>query len=520
MQHAKTLFIDKFPFEWESAEIEEKESCIIQLLESLEISTPAVRYDAAKMLLYVALGNFEEISPEDHLEAMVDNNTLIFKLGALPTIAKSLKVVSAALDVIIHSPDEDETATYERQCSVDLANAESSVYLSLLFLMCEILLDDELFGEELASMEIPLVAGLFDLVAQLAEGNRKHYPVKKLLLVLWKALVASLGSFSNLRVTKNAARIIAGLPEINFNDLYLKSTPQDLCNFSTQCSIRYPGYMLPDAISVLKETTNFPYSTLSRLFDSATIPNSLKRYMQLPPTLQPSSGEIPVPVKEQYELIKKHMYISLGALQIADEKFIHDNNGKIYNFNELPKVKLERIKEKEQKKLERIEVLYSHLVGNMGTHVGMLVRLLYYVNLGNNNNPTSQNETQNANTGNEEQQALTPEQTLDRLDLNRHKEVVTKAVAGILLVLLKATKCSHVLKSEYISQLLCDNNCAILILKMLSTWFQQPNNKQNQVPGQEKQEGTSWENGTNPASLGMGAALLRDPEEPEALKYI
>jgi len=29
-----------------------------------------------------------------------------------------------------------------------------------------------------------------------------------------------------------------------------------------------------------------------------------------------------------------------------------------------------------------------------------------------------------------------------------------------------------VLQSEYISQLLVDNNCSILILKMLSIWFQ------------------------------------------------
>jgi hypothetical protein len=50
--------------------------------------------------------------------------------------------------------------------------------------------------------------------------------------------------------------------------------------------------------------------------------------------------------------------------------------------------------------------------------------------------------------------------------------VVTKAVSAILLLLLKYSRYCHTLQSEYISQLLVDNNCSILILKMLSIWFQ------------------------------------------------
>ena len=47
----------------------------------------------------------------------------------------------------------------------------------------------EFFGLEIADMEPDLVGYLFTLVVQLAEGNRKHYPVKKVRIPFFECLL-------------------------------------------------------------------------------------------------------------------------------------------------------------------------------------------------------------------------------------------------------------------------------------------------------------------------------------------
>lgn len=61
---------------------------------------------------------------------------------------------------------------------------------------------------------------------------------------------------------------------------------------------------------------------------------------------------------------------------------------------------------------------------------------------------------------------------------------------------------------EYVSQLLVDNNSAILILKMLSTWFQVGEGSSR---AEEKRIGV-------PAFSGMANAWLRAREEMPELK--
>ena len=57
----------------------------------------------------------------------------------------------------------------------------------------------------------------------------------------------------------------------------------------------------------------------------------------------------------------------------------------------------------------------------------------------------------------------------DELDKMRGEEIAAKAVTGILLVLLKWFKVSHILKFEYLTQLLVDANYIPMVLKLLQT---------------------------------------------------
>ncbi|KAF2710863.1 N1221-domain-containing protein [Pleomassaria siparia CBS 279.74] len=57
--------------------------------------------------------------------------------------------------------------------------------------------------------------------------------------------------------------------------------------------------------------------------------------------------------------------------------------------------------------------------------------------------------------------------TNEELDTTRTQEVLDKAVSGILVLLLKWFKVSHILKFEYVTQLLVDSSYVPLILKLL-----------------------------------------------------
>ncbi|KAI1003552.1 hypothetical protein K3495_g4656 [Podosphaera aphanis] len=63
---------------------------------------------------------------------------------------------------------------------------------------------------------------------------------------------------------------------------------------------------------------------------------------------------------------------------------------------------------------------------------------------------------------------LGPELSMEEIDALRSREIRMKAVSGILIVLLKWFKVSHVLKFEYLTQLLLDSNYLPLVLKVFA----------------------------------------------------
>ncbi|OTA61271.1 protein required for hyphal anastomosis [Hypoxylon sp. EC38] len=60
------------------------------------------------------------------------------------------------------------------------------------------------------------------------------------------------------------------------------------------------------------------------------------------------------------------------------------------------------------------------------------------------------------------------EPSLDDLDATRCREIESKAATGIILLLMKWLKISHVLKFEYLAQLLLDSNYLPLVLKLFA----------------------------------------------------
>ncbi|XP_027563000.1 striatin-interacting protein 1 homolog, partial [Neopelma chrysocephalum] len=54
------------------------------------------------------------------------------------------------------------------------------------------------------------------------------------------------------------------------------------------------------------------------------------------------------------------------------------------------------------------------------------------------------------------------------VDVNRHKEIIVKAISAVLLLLLKHFKLNHIYQFEYMAQHLVFANCIPLILKFFN----------------------------------------------------
>ncbi|KAH6566533.1 hypothetical protein BASA60_009467, partial [Batrachochytrium salamandrivorans] len=134
---------------------------------------------------------------------------------------------------------------------------------------------DPEFVEELSNLSPYLPQFLFKILAQLAEGNRQHYPVKKLLLLLWKILMTIVGSDADLAAKKSEARKLYNLPPVDPTAQFVKSVPQEYHNYHLILSHRYPGYFLPDARTHLPNVTQnmvncsstYVRKTIAQLYD-------------------------------------------------------------------------------------------------------------------------------------------------------------------------------------------------------------------------------------------------------------
>ncbi|KAJ3209018.1 Factor arrest protein 11 [Entophlyctis luteolus] len=499
-----------------------KKKHIMCLLEALELKNADARLNAARELLYVSQEGVyvHQPSKEAQIRAIHTTNSLLFSVGAFPAFRKALRHVSEVFETLVSSE-----VLGDQSSTIDFANTETSVYLSLLFILVQTNISNSDFvkdccecdafdarslmnpptsgngsgngdksnGYSRAKGNVPFAIELFDLVSVLAEANRKLYPVKKLLLLLWKVLHCTVGNSEFLKLLKDAGRVREGLQRVP-KDTAGKSVPQDLHHLYLLTTKKYPAYVTPPITSIFPHNIiPDPLSTVARrtLLSGGMMAGVTQPVIQpLSPTVPLSADLFPVTFAEALNLIQSRMYVGMREAQTSKE--MHElegikrrGGGESFDFGGASSAnsKLKRssssceslhsvaLDDEQEEALERVEQLYRYLSPNVTVHIGMLIRLMYYVNLGNE--LTSKTEADNADI-NGGGKKLSEEEILESADVARHKEVITQAISAILLLLLKSVKCDQILKFEYLCQLLVDNNCPILVLKMLSTWFQNP----------------------------------------------
>ncbi|KKK26922.1 hypothetical protein ARAM_005738 [Aspergillus rambellii] len=129
-----------------------------------------------------------------------------------------------------------------------------------------------------------------------------------------------------------------------------------------------------------------------------------------------------------------------------------------------------------QRRLDAVESFYTQAIVHLQSITIVFLKIVLtnvsaMVNQGNGQNGMSDNY--NAVNGaaanyNNHPEDLNCDPAIDELDNIRLREITGKAISGSLLLLIKWFKRSHILKFEYMTQLLLDSNYLPLILKMFA----------------------------------------------------
>lgn len=249
--------------DWIDAPSTVQKSYIIHLLDRLEDKDPEIRFDAARRILYIAQGTFAHSTSKDHhLQLVLQNSQLLREAGALEAVFVALKGVGGRHDWISSLPEPPDlnssfspTGPYldphDRQACLEEINGELAIHLTVLYFMVEVFRGDDTWGEELMALDPPLPIYMLGLIAGLREKNAKGYPVKKLLLLLWKSMLGTLGGMRDVDRVKKMVRSIESLPpDQSAPASSFKVSPLDFHIFRKDIITKYPTYVSPDVSEI------------------------------------------------------------------------------------------------------------------------------------------------------------------------------------------------------------------------------------------------------------------------------
>ncbi|KAI7889509.1 uncharacterized protein EV154DRAFT_514478 [Mucor mucedo] len=457
---------ETFP-SWKESTLQEKKSIIQQATDYLDLLEEDKRIFAAKSLVYISLGSYGEFMGEqrksNHITSMEENNRLLYDADIISTLKKTLDYGCNQLEKLSIT------------CQTDLVEAyckEIDIYLTILFMIFE-------FNKDRSLEEYQLPEFLFDLVVRLKEHFTKTFPLKKLMSTLFKILSITLGELNGSYADiKSDIRTVCDLPIITDKASTVKCTPEDLYTFYHQSCERYPSFtpttppkkianpltvtastQLSKAMGIYKASKHIdlPYQTLFPSKNQPaphTVMNKTRpvEVTNVLPFTAGSNEMSPKSLVEASSVWMEHLYISVANYQI-----IHERENAIHRWQKWSKKDAEftdewkaliydQLEGDKRQKMNRIEQLYTSIVPNFQSIVVVLLKLLLST----------------VSIGKDKEAEI-----LEDINITRNRETISKAVSGILLLLLKWFKTSHVLKFEYLSQILIDSGCMLLILKLL-----------------------------------------------------
>ncbi|XP_059091844.1 striatin-interacting protein 1-like [Tigriopus californicus] len=496
------------PTTWRDLSEADQVQLVQSILAQTELADPRERLEAMRAILYIAQGCWMECqSDSECLDAIRTNVVLLYRHGAWTTFIELLNLEIENTQAALNA---------SRKLAVSLADStELRIILGVLYVMTEVLRDhpDQRLKDNFkAELNVPLDDDLFairllTMVTRFCSGTAPHFPMKKVLLLLWKVLLTSLGGMDVLREMKDTYRKNAGLNPITEDTLTVSrlmraaSPPANAAELVESTNNRRsnrPGIKrsmmtkqssLDDmGLEIVQELEDdfedaAESSTIESGFgrDSPRPGVPMMELEELPRSLpwtpkvrqkdvdqffdytrmkfvgftldddHTTLAGLPHSIQEGVYTLKKHMYKSLSEIQIEREDDIAQHP---ISRPEAPVAQTPT------------ETLYQAMLPSLPQYVIALLKILLA------SAPTSKSKTDSINIMTDvlpEDMPMTVMQSMKLgIDVNRHKEIIVKAVSGVLLLLLKHFKVNHIYQFEFMSQHLVFANCIPLVLKFFN----------------------------------------------------
>ncbi|ODN03424.1 Striatin-interacting protein 1 [Orchesella cincta] len=502
------------PLQWQRLSPEVRKSVILRLLNHFELSSKTLRAEAARAILYVAQGCWSEVQSEQEQQQWTRYNvTLLLKNG----------IFQAVVDLLCLEIESGPMAV--RKPAVSLADsAELRVIFSILYTIVETIRtksddDTEEFEEQRKAFKAEiaqpvrdelLAVKLLNMVIKFCGGSAPHFPIKKVLLLLWKVVLFSLGGTCELRELKTKYRELAGLAPMKEDTLEVSrnmraasppASATDLLDAQNERRNIRPlrrslmkqtsldesaaldlemGDQMEEEMKEIEErrameesgelpqppsprpmtpvpakNKGLPWTPKVRQKDlDAFLENSRMKFVGFPiQGDRDTLAGLPAPIHEGVKVLKQHIYVSLSEWQMTREE-------------ELWRCPLSMKESDTDSPAHGVEALYAAMLPNLPQYIIALLKILLAAA------PTSKSKSESINIMADvlpEEMPMTVVQSMKLgIDVARHKEIIVKSISAIILLLLKHTKINHVYQFEFISQHLVFANCIPLVLKFFN----------------------------------------------------
>ncbi|XP_041438873.1 uncharacterized protein LOC100158439 isoform X2 [Xenopus laevis] len=483
---------------WTELDVSQQRAHTMRLLDALEVTAREKRLKVARAILYVAQGTFGECSSEAEVQIWLRHNIfLLLEAGAFTALVELLNMEvenSAACSNAVRKP------------AISLADStDLRVLLNIMYLIVDTLREEaegdspewramrETFRTELGSSfynNEPFAVMLFGMVTKFCSGHAPHFPMKKVLLLLWKTVLCTLGGFEELQEMKACKREVLGLSPLTEDSIKIirnmraASPPASASDLIEQQQRRgrreHKALIKQDNLDAFNERD--PYKADDSRDDEEendednsleNEPFPLEREEVMPQSVTHPPAErlafpkglpwapkvsdtntvvgLPRPIHESIRTLKLHKYTSIAEVQIQqEEEFLRcPLSGGEEEVEQVP-----------------TEILYQGLLPSLPQYMIALLKILLAAA------PTSKAKTDSINILADVLPEEMPTTVLQSMklgvDVNRHKEIIVKAISAVLLLLLKHFKLNHIYQMEYMAQHLVFANCIPLILKFFN----------------------------------------------------
>uniref|UniRef100_A0A8C7P709 Striatin interacting protein 2 n=1 Tax=Oncorhynchus mykiss TaxID=8022 RepID=A0A8C7P709_ONCMY len=515
---------------------EQQKSYVMRLLDALEVTDRDKRLKVARAILYLAQGVFDECDTDaDVIHWSRHNVFLLYDMG----------IFTALLELLSMEMDNNQACSSAvRKPAISLADStELRVLLSIMYLMVETIRlqteDDrpewrtarEAFKTELGS---PLYNGepfallLFTMVTKFCSMNAPHFPIKKVLLLLWKTILFTMGGFEELQEMKVRGRERLSLPPLPEDSIKVvrsmraASPPASAMELIEQQQQAKRGrrsrrpLVKQDSLDTYNERDPFKNDDArDEEEDGEEADSGIEGEvdpLDSDVIIQPPPPPPPLRPPTERASLPKGLPWAPKVREKDIEHFLETSRNKFIGFTlgndtetlvGLPRPIHESVKTLKQVRREisliipplsspppppplntsiplsppgssgeedvdetPTEIVYLGMLPNLSQYVIALLKLLLAAA------PTSKAKTDSINILADvlpEEMPITVLQSMKLgIDVNRHKEIIVKAISALLLLLLKHLKLNHIYQFEIVSQHLVFANCIPLILKFFN----------------------------------------------------